>query len=712
MILFLDDWLKYPGACIHYETSNSSFLRVAEIYNQMGIQNCAFHLSLLDSSLKDVDLTRDDLDNITLAKVIVECQRNPWYFFREVLRVPVPGSINPIKFRADRANIALYWLFLNHVLSVLVIQRQTGKTTMLMSLVTYLLDIGTTNSFINLLTKSSSLRTETLQKVKALFEELPDWINFSSKKDIFNNEEVYISAFENTFKGNLSSSSPKQAEKVGRGFVSPIIVIDEAAYISNISIAMSAILMAGNAAREFARQAGKHYGTILATTAGDIDDRDGGYIYKLISNSTDWSERFLDCKNQEELNDIIYKNSNASGNETKRPIVHISFSYRQLGYDEEWLNRRLSEIVSTEENLARDIYNKWLSGSSASPIPKEYIDILRENVREESRDEFYYPYNYLLRWYKTEEEVQDLISSGVSFIVGIDTSDAVGRDDISFIVRDHTCGEIICAASFNEVNLITLSDFFVSFLMKYQNSVMIIERRSSAAAIIDYMIQKLSSYGVNPYTRLYNTIFQNKQENEDDFARVYRAKGNSIEVYNKYKDKIGFVTSGAGTTSRSMLYSATLINMAKYTSHCTYDPKTIRQLSSLIIKNNRVDHPEGGHDDMVIGALLSYWFLINGKNLHYYGVDPQTVMKNNLVYLKEKYSLDEDAVDEQEAIDLEEEFNELLQELKQEKNDIISRQIEVKIRKLSNELNRYNRAISVEQMLQDIQREKKYNRRY
>jgi len=282
MILFLDDWLKYPGACIHYETSNSSFLRVAEIYNQMGIQNCAFHLSLLDSSLKDVDLTRDDLDNITLAKVIVECQRNPWYFFREVLRVPVPGSINPIKFRADRANIALYWLFLNHVLSVLVIQRQTGKTTMLMSLVTYLLDIGTTNSFINLLTKSSSLRTETLQKVKALFEELPDWINFSSKKDIFNNEEVYISAFENTFKGNLSSSSPKQAEKVGRGFVSPIIVIDEAAYISNISIAMSAILMAGNAAREFARQAGKHYGTILATTAGDIDDRDGGYIYKLI----------------------------------------------------------------------------------------------------------------------------------------------------------------------------------------------------------------------------------------------------------------------------------------------------------------------------------------------------------------------------------------------------------------------------------------------
>jgi hypothetical protein len=248
--------------------------------------------------------------------------------------------------------------------------------------------------------------------------------------------------------------------------------------------------------------------------------------------------------------------------------------------------------------------------------------------------------------------------------------------------------------------------------MKYQNSIMVIERKSSAIAIIDYMIQKLSSYGVNPYTRLYNTIFQNKQENEEDFYKIYKTKGNNVELYTKYKAAIGFVTSGAGTTSRSMLYSATLINMAKYTAHCTYDAKTIRQISSLVIKNNRVDHPEGGHDDMVIGALLSYWFLINGKNIQYYGVDPQSVMKNNSIYLKEKYSLDEDIIDEQDAIEIEEEFNELINELKKEKNDIISRQIEVKLRMLSNELSRYNKAISVEQMLQDIQREKKYSRRY
>ena len=84
----------------------------------------------------------------------------------------------------------------------------------------------------------------------------------SDKKDIFNSDEVRMRDFDNVFKGNLSSSSPKQAEKVGRGFTSPINIIDEAAFIENIAIAMGAMLMSGNAAREFARQLKKMYGTM------------------------------------------------------------------------------------------------------------------------------------------------------------------------------------------------------------------------------------------------------------------------------------------------------------------------------------------------------------------------------------------------------------------------------------------------------------------
>lgn len=706
-ILFGTDWGSYPNACIHYETKNQSFLHLAEVYHALGVNNCAFHLSLLQPELKNVDPFDENLPIDVKASILYECKHNFWYFLREVVRVPVPGSLVPIHFQANRANVALYWFFMNHVMVLIVILRQTGKTTMLMVLVVYLLNFGSTNVFINLLTKSEGLKAETLKKVKDLFDELPEYLNFSTKKDIFNSDEVKIAAFDNKFKGNLSSASPKQAEKVGRGFTSPINIIDEAAFIENIAIAMGAMLMSGNAARTAAELNGNPYGTILATTAGDTDDRDGGYVYKIANAATLLDEKFYDAPDLKTLLDLIYTNSNASKNEAKRPIVNITLSYRQLGYDDEWLQKKLSENISTPENIKRDIFNQWLSGSSASPIPKQYIEIMKANVIELARSEFYAPYNYLIKWYVSEDDLVYRVKSGHSFILGVDTSDGVGRDDIAMTIRDHTTGQILGTAIFNEINLITLADFFVSFLLKYENSTMIMERRSSAATIIDYIIIKLLSHGINPFTRMYNTIFQNKEVYQKEFEEIIRARPHDEHIFTKYKKHIGFVTSGTGVTSRSELYSTTLMSMLRYTAHTLYDERLVQQISSLVIKNNRVDHPEGGNDDMVISSLLSHWMLTIGKNLSLYGIDVHTLLKSNKVYLDEKYASDDKDYDEEEAKEQEALFNDLIEEYKKERNPIISRQLELRIRKIANEMSTTTNVISVEELFANINRDRR-----
>ena len=706
-ILFGTDWGNYPNACIHYETKNQSFLHLAEVYHALGVNNCAFHLALLQPELKNVDPFDENLPIDVKASILYECKHNFWYFLREVIRVPVPGSLVPIHFQANRANVALYWFFMNHVMVLIVILRQTGKTTMLMVLVVYLLNFGSTNVFINLLTKSEGLKAETLKKVKDLFDELPEYLNFSTKKDIFNSDEVKIGAFDNKFKGNLSSASPKQAEKVGRGFTSPINIIDEAAFIENIAIAMGAMLMSGNAARTAAELNGNPYGTILATTAGDTDDRDGGYVYKIANAATLLDEKFYDAPDLKTLLDLIYTNSNASKNEAKRPIVNITLSYRQLGYDDEWLQKKLSENISTPENIKRDIFNQWLSGSSASPIPKQYIEIMKANVVELARSEFYAPYNYLIKWYVSEDDLVYRVKSGHSFILGVDTSDGVGRDDIAMTIRDHTTGQILGTATFNEINLITLADFFVSFLLKYENSTMIMERRSSAATIIDYIIIKLLSHGINPFTRMYNTIFQNKEVYQKEFEEIIRARPHDEHIFTKYKKHIGFVTSGTGVTSRSELYSTTLMSMLRYTAHTLYDGRLVQQISSLVIKNNRVDHPEGGNDDMVISSLLSHWMLTIGKNLSLYGIDVHTLLKSNKVYLDEKYASDDKDYDEEEAKEQEALFNDLIEDYKKERNPIISRQLELRIRKIANEMSTTTNVISVEELFANINRDRR-----
>ena len=714
MILFQSDWAKYPGAILDTRTTNTSFIHLADVYYHMGVQNCAFHLTLLDPDLQGIDPFAKDLPLVMQAKIARECKLNFWYYLREVSRIPESGSLVAVPFQANRSNIAMYWLFWNHVMTIVTILRQTGKTTMLVELAKYLMNFGSMNTFINLLTKSEGLKAETLSKLKAFFDEFPEYLNFSTKKDIFNSDEVKLRELNNTFKGNLSSSSPKQAEKVGRGFTSPINLIDEAAFIENIAISLGAMLMTGNAARSAAERNGNPYGTILATTAGNTSDRDGAYIYSLITASTTWDDRFLDCAGVQELNDLIFKNSSAGKNQTKRPIINISFSYRQLGYDEEWLKKKLEENISTPENIKRDIFNQWLSGSSKSPIPKQYIETINRFIVDTPRSHFWAPHNYLLKWFVTEEEIDSRIAAKRSFIIGVDTSDGGGGDDIAFSVRDHVDGDLLCAATFNEINLITLADFFVSFLMRYENSTMIIERKSSAATIIDYIVQKLLAAGVNPFKRLYNTIVQNKDTMDKEYQEVMHARLSDEATFTKYKKHLGFATSGAGVTARAALYSTTLMSMLKYTGYGLRDEKLVNQISALEERNGRIDHPAGGNDDMVMSALLNYWLLTEGRNLGVYGINASMILRGSNVYLEEKYKTDAEDMDRYEAQLLEAKFAKLLEDLKKENNPIIARQLELKIHKLADELPVSTNILSASELIESIQRDKRMQvqRRY
>lgn len=711
-ILFAKDWSKYPRAIIHYETKNHSFLKLANTYHRMGVKNCAFMLALVNPELKHVDPHDPNLTPREKELVVAECSVNFWYYLREFVRVPVPGSLEPVCFKADRANIALYWLFFNHMTTLITIIRQTGKTTMLMVLVSWLLNIGSKNSFINLLTKNDTLRTETLQKLKELFEEMPDYGDFRSKGDVFNSEEANVSVFKNKFRGNLSSSSPKMAEKVGRGFTTAINLIDEVAFVENIAIAMGAMLMAGNAARRYAREMNRPYGTVLATTAGDIDDRDGGYIYELSNSATRMSEIFFDSKDETELWDTVAKNSRSRGDKSKRPMVLIDYSYRQLGYTDAWLKQQLDDNISTPDNIKRDLFGIWLSGSSSSPLPKDLVETLKKSLDKEPIKYLFAPHGFMINMYVDHDRLAQMERDGDSIIVGIDTSDGIGKDDIAFIARNHYTGEIVLTAIFNEINLIYLADFFVAFLVKYKNSFIIMERKSSAPTIIDYMVTKLVAHGINPFKRMYNTIIQDREIHTEEYDNVMSGRVlNNETLLKKYSSHIGFKTSGGGVTARSALYSTTLMQMLKYTAHNTRFEELIDQISHLVLRNNRIDHPKGGSDDAVIASLLSFWVLINGKNLKDYGINATRILKSNEVYLSDKYQMDLDLIDKEEMQRKEEAFDDLLDEYRRERNPIISRKLEGRIRLMASELSTSSNVISVEELFDSIRRGRRFRNR-
>lgn len=713
MILYLSDWDKYPNAIVHESTKNKSFVKLAALYKAMGVENHAFLLALTQPELEFVDPHDENLSIDIQRKILIEIYDNPWYFFREVARAPANSGNKANSFRANRANIALYWFFFNHVITILIQPRQTGKSFSTDTLMIYLLNYGCSNTLINMLTRSDILRDQNLLRLKNIQEELPPFINFKTKKDIFNTEEIKLQdpRLSNSYLGNLSNQSPKLANNVGRGFTSPILHVDEACFVPNIDIALTAALMAGNAARASAKESGSHYGTILTTTTGNLNEKESAYIYKLCQKAVYINERLFDAKDNRDLFDLLYKSSNTPDDKIKRAMVNITMSYKQLGYDDNWMMEQLAETMAEGGSADRDLFNKWSAGTSSSPIPKEYIEKINNNIIEPVYTEIVRPYNYILQWYISKDEIQRRKNSGHTFVIGVDTSDGIGKDDIALVIRDSVTGEVVSCGVFNELNLITLAEFFCALLIQYNNSVMIIERKSSGVAIIDYLLQILPSHGINPFKRLFNMVVQNKNDHESIYDYISRISYYNETEISKIKKYVGFNTSGGtGITSRNELYSGTLMHMLKYTAHTLRDAKLCSQLLDLSVKNGRIDHSTGGHDDLVIAGLLSYWFLINGKNLGFYGLDTKILLKRNDILTDEIYS--DETQNENDGNVAEELFNDLLDMYRKETNPTILYQLEHKLKYVGNSLKtEYNKNISVGHLVEELKREKRLKSR-
>lgn len=712
MILFEEDWLKHPGAIIDYKTTNPTFLHLANVYSEIGISNCAFHLSLLDPTLSGVDPFSEDLTIEQKRRIIRECKRNFWYYCREIERVDSQGSFENVPYRANRSNIALLWLYFNHITTIYTVIRQTGKTTTMMSLAKWLLNFGTVGSQIGLLTKDDGLRQDTMRDLKQLYSTYPSYMNFSSKADTFNSDLVTCNELGNKLVAKVSNQSPKEADKVGRGVRTATLFVDEGAFVNNIEVALSAFSNSGNAARTNARAKGLPWGTLLFTTAGELSSRDGAYVYKLISNSTQFNEIFFDCKDYEELREIIKKNSSAMDSRDAAIRVSLSMTYRQMGLTDEWMQQKMEETTQSEANMERDLFNIWQTGTSLSPIPQHLLDQINDSEDTEPRTQIYDPYAFILRWYVSKRVVQDAVDSNRPYVIGVDTSDGIGRDDISFYIRDVLTGEVICGATFNELSLITLSEFFADFLEKFPNTTMVIERRSSAPAIIDNIIHKLCAKGINPFKRLYNTIVQHKEKYEKEYNLISRANSHNQDLFLKYKAHIGFKTSGGDNeTSRKQLYSTVMLTMFKYTSRETRDRTLIRQALGIIVKNGRVDHVDGGKDDALIGNLLIFWLLLFGRNLTFYGIDPTLILKENKVFLGERYEVEKDEYAKFETMEIERELDNLFSELKTEDDPVIISRIEARIRFLHQDIRGTANHVSVDEMLDNIKKEKRLKRR-
>ena len=589
----------------------------------MGIKNHLFMLAIYDQDLIGIDPRTPNLPQDIAIKIGIECERNFWYAVRNIWLAPSKSGIGANMIECNRSNLATWWSFSNHVTFALTQCRQTGKTFTTNVTTDDTMNFRCHNTEINLLTKDDTLRASTVKDVKEIYEELPPYLNFRKRGDSNNTENFTVVAKNNIFRVHVPQASRKKAANAARGQVSPLFRIDEGPFQTNIEYAFPAAIAAMGAVREEARRKGEPYGILLSHTAGSRDEPSGEYIYEYCRAGADWTDKFYDAKNSTELEEMVKRHSRGGISR-----IYAVFSHKQLGKTDAWVQEQITEGNLKPDEADRDYFNRWTTGRASSPLPPDIIKKLNNSVTCELYTEIC-KHGFILKWYIPEKNVPWVIANE-PMVIGVDTSDASGGDDISFVGRSVTSGKVLVTGKFNSLNLIIFADFLVDTIVRMPHSTMIIERKSSGSSILDYIIMMLVEKGIDPFTRLFNWVINDPAEHEtiyEEFEKTMSRR--DPKIYDKSKKYFGYATSGGGKTSRSDLYSNTLMSLCNVSAGDIYDKDIVEQIKGLVIRNNRIDHPPGGNDDMVIGTLLTQWLLTNGKNLIEYGISPNEVFSDS-----------------------------------------------------------------------------------
>lgn len=614
MILFDRDVQKFD-IHIHTETTNLSFVRMAILLRKMGVKNHLFFLSLVQPELIGVDphdprlsLNTPEMKDLR-ARIMLECKINPWYLFREVLKVPKSGTDGG-SFELNRAFLAMIWLFFNNQDLFLTIPRQIGKSVSAICIMAWLVYIAGVRVNVGLFAKDNGLIQEDVSRLKVIRDLLPGWMVHKQAVDTDNKEGLDYKALGNQFITFCAQKDLIAAAKQGRGDSLISQLWDEFAYYVNNHLSYKSALSSIRRARPQARAAGIPCANIIITTAGNRATAEGAFAYQVKSACMPFHEKLYDCTDVIELRDILMKNSCSMDN-SKNPICifYLEYSYHQLGLDDAWFLEVTRGLSQMEIDL--DYLNKWMDTSSQSILTAKMVTELDEGKIEPIKCTVFE--GLLINWYVDPDKIlRDDRYRLRKFVIGGDTSDNIGRDFTTIVVTDPTDLSVVATCRCNLANLMNVARLMVYFLKTLPASILIPERNKNGAFLIDTILDMMRLEAWNPLQRIFNTIYQDYDKAPTDLQSVDVNLGT-------FRDKFGFKTTSS-TDSRDMLYKRVLSTAMDLAAKLVRDPTLVQELKSLTIRNGRIDHPTGGHDDMVIAYLLTAFFILQGRNLSKYGI--------------------------------------------------------------------------------------------
>lgn len=624
----------------HMSTNNKSFLEVHKYLEDMGIKHNKFMLTLLDPDLAKIDPHDPNLSTMMKTKVLKECIYNPWYFFREIVRIPDDGQPRGVKFELSRGNLATLFCLMMNMNIFLEMPRQTGKTMSSLCWYLYLFNFGTANaemSFLNKKFDDSKLNLQRLRDLRAL---LPAYLRMESgfnpdgskAKGRSNVETLQHPVNNNKIRTVASARNKVAAASLLRGRTTSIIYIDEYAWILYNSIIYTNMVPAFNTASRNAKRNNKPYGMLITTTPGLLTTDEGIEGFNMKDSATPFSERWYDLS-AEEIQNIISSNTNSN-------FVYIRYTYQQLGKSEEWFKDLCITMRKDWDAIRREVLLEWSNSTANSPFRAEDLDTIKGLVRQ--------PINTVLLLNKYELRIYEKLNLKYPPLMGVDVSGGYQRDSSAITIVDSYSTRVTAELNSNFISTPELAMVIHEIVSRWiPNAVVNIERNGGfGSSVIARLLQ--TSIRKNLFYTIKDKVIEERVIGANIHKRTQKTK-----VYGSDSTK----------AERENLMEI-LRERVEYHKDKIISPIIYEELCGLEVKKNgKIEHSSNTHDDQVFSWLWAlYIYYCGGDLMNNWGVT--------------KHVLRTDADLEEAIVDIHEDQKDLVQEIEVLEDESIQAQIQ------------------------------------
>lgn len=597
---------------LDWHTSNKSFIEVYNDLKRIGVKHNTFFLKLYDRDLVGVDPYSKALPLEMQIKIYIECVINPWYFLREIARIPADGMpVEPgsgIQYILDRNNLASWYCFINHIDNYTSKPRQCGKTQDALLKLNYAYHFGASTATILFFNKDLALSKENLARLKDQRDLFPEYLQM---RIAFGEDGAIIKGTDNitTMKNPVTgcqvkvmpcATSKEMATRLGRGYTSSLMMFDEFDFTNyNIDI-INASAFAYSTASTNAINNYSCACRLFLSTPGDLGTRDGKAATDFIRGTKEtkgmfvWTDNLYDVPIERIKKEIHSPNYNG--------IVFIEHDWKMLKRDMKWYEKQCNLCSYNQEVILREILLQRLNGSTMSPFtreqqlymsahkrpPKDKIEVINEDTISTI---------YIYEKFKRK----------IPYIISIDPAPGLGQDNNAMVIINPKTRKVAAEYKTPYISDKMMCNTVTKFMDEYcPQALIVVEANRGHDLLVRFMDSHYAHRIWYDPDRL-NALLSVKTDKYGGMPR---------SVLNRKTQ--GFVT---GPKSRNLLFQMleTLVNES-IDLLCT--EQLVNELLTLIRKppTDKIEAAQGEHDDVVMAYLIGMYVLLHATNLEEFGL--------------------------------------------------------------------------------------------